>query len=517
MNVGLAFGRNAQRWPRATALFGVGPERRQVTWAELEARTNRIANTLAGPLGVEPGDRVALLVANRPEVVETLGGITKSGAVYVGLNFRLGPAELDQIIDNAGPRLLLCDAEHLPQTSDVAERYGLEVLNIDAEPYRSFVAAGSPRPPGTLHEVSSQDDFCIVYTSGTTGRPKGVLFDHARVLQHATVAALEYEIGPQSRYLVQIPHNSSVNIAIVPALLMGAALGFRDSRSFEPVGFAEAVQRQEVTHSFLVPTQLMRLLDGLASADDGRLGGLVTLGYGASPISPERLGELVGRFGNVFTQLYGMAEIASIGTMLRKEDHLRGLAERPELLASCGRASCAVDVRVVDEERSDVAVGERGEVIFGGPYVMKGYYRDPERTAESLRDGWMHSGDVATVDDEGFVYIVDRLKNLIIRGGLNIAPTEIENVLYRHPAVLECSVVGVPDTDWGEAIVAVAVLKEGATVEPGELREHCRHSELTSIKVPERVELIDALPKNAVGKIAKDEIRRRFWGEGRQV
>ena len=303
----------------------------------------------------------------------------------------------------------------------------------------------------------------------------------------------------------------------MPTLLIGAALGFRDSRSFEPVGFAEAVDRQGVTHSFLVPTQLMRLLGSLPSARDGLMGRLVTLGYGASPISPERLGELVGRFGNVFNQLYGMAEIASIGTMLRKEDHHRGLTERPELLGSCGQPSYAVDVRVVDPDGNDVATGERGEVIFGGPYVMKGYYRDPERTAESLRDGWMYSGDVAEIDDEGFIYIVDRLKNLIIRGGLNIAPTEIENVLYRHPAVLECSVVGVPDADWGEAIVAVAALKDGATVGPDELREHCRHSELTSIKVPERVELIDALPKNAVGKIAKDEIRRRYWGEGRQV
>ena len=168
---------------------------------------------------------------------------------------------------------------------------------------------------------------------------------------------------------------------------MNVGLNFRDSRSFEPSPFAETVRRQGVTHSFLVPTQLMRLLGSLPPADDGLLEGLVTLGYGASPISPERLAELVGRFGNIFNQLYGMAEIASIGTMLRKEDHHRGLAERPELLASCGQPSYAVDVRVVDADGNDTAPGERGEVIFGGPYVMKGYYRDPERTAESLRGG----------------------------------------------------------------------------------------------------------------------------------
>lgn len=517
MNVGVAFRRNAARWPSADALFDVGPERRSVTWAELEERTNRLANALRDRLDVKKGERVALLTANRPEVLEVLGGVTKAGAIYVGLNFRLGPTELDQIVENAEPRLLLTDAEHLPQTAEVAEKYDLDVWDIDGPAYANLLADAVASPPSSLIDVRSHDDFCIVYTSGTTGRPKGVLFDHARVLQHAAVTALEYEISRRSRYLLQIPHNSSVNITIVPVLMMGAALSFRDSRNFEPVGFAETVQSSGVTHSFLVPTQLMRLLDRLPPKRDGLLGGLVTLGYGSSPISPERLAELVGRFGNVFNQLYGMAEIASIGTMLRKEDHARGLAERPELLASCGQPSYAMSVRVVNEERRDVPTGERGEVIFGGPYAMKGYYRDPERTAESLRDGWVHSGDVAEVDDEGFVYIVDRLKNLIIRGGLNIAPTEIENVLYRHPAVLECSVVGIPDPDWGEAILAAVALKEGSAATAEELLEHCRASELTSIKTPERVEFMDSLPKNAVGKIAKTEIRDEYWQGRRRV
>jgi fatty-acyl-CoA synthase len=176
-----------------------------------------------------------------------------------------------------------------------------------------------------------------------------------------------------------------------------------------------------------------------------------------------------------------------------------------------------VQVRVVNGNGNDVQSGERGEVIFSGPHVMKGYYRDVERTEEVLIDNWMHSGDIAEVSEDGFIYIVDRKKNLIIRGGLNIAPTEIENVLYKHEDILEATVVGIPDPEWGEAIIAIVALNQGASVTSEELRLHCRTSELTSIKIPERVEIWDSLPKNAVGKIAKNKIREAFWGEGRQV
>lgn len=522
MNVGLAFTRNATRTPDAPALIGVGADENgegghDVTYAELDERTNRLANALIAERGIEPGDRVALLIANRPEVVEVLGGITKAGAVYVGLNFRLGDVEMSQVFENAEPSLLLCDTEHIEAADKVGAEHDVPVLDIDTPAYADLVAASSPLAPPTLHTTRHTDDFCIVYTSGTTGRPKGVLFDHARSLQHATVTCLEYQIDADSRYLIQIPHNSSVNITIVPCLMIGASMAFRDSRSFEPVGYAKAVDNLGITHSFLVPTQLMRLLDRLPRTEDHLLSGLVTLGYGSSPISPERLGELVDRYGAIFNQLYGMAEIASIGTILRKEDHVKGLNERRELLGSCGQPSYAVDVRVVDEDGDDVAQGERGEVIFGGPHVMKGYYRDPERTGEALIDGWMHSGDVAEVDAEGFIYIVDRIKNLIIRGGLNIAPTEIENVLYRHPAVLEASVIGIPDPEWGEAILAAVSLKDGAEATAEELIAWCKESELTSIKVPERVEFLDELPKNAVGKIEKKTLKDTYWGEGRRV
>jgi fatty-acyl-CoA synthase len=512
MNIGLAVHRNAVRNPDSEALFGADP----LTYEELDRKSNRIAHYLLS-FGFEKGDRVAVLLPNRSEVIELITGISKAALVYVGLNFRLGVSELEQIFDNCDPVLVITDSEHLKQISELPNIGNTPVHNVETEEWNSTLGLSSDELPVVLDTITPDDDFCIVYTSGTTGRPKGVLFDHKRVLQHATVACIEYELERKSRYLIQIPHNSSVNITIIPCLTVGAAISFRDSRNFNPLEFANQVERDNVTHSFLVPTQLMRLLEKLPDSSNGKLKSLTTLGYGSSPISPQRLKELVSRFGSIFNQLYGMAEIASIGTILRKEDHVLGLTSNPKLLASCGQPSLAVNVRVVDEDGKPVEDGERGEVIFSGPHVMKGYFRDIERTEEVLINGWMHSGDIAEVDPKGFIYIVDRKKNLIIRGGLNIAPTEIENVIYRHEAVLEVSVVGVPDPEWGEGIVAVLALKEGFDVGVEEIKEFCADSELTSIKVPERIEIWEDLPKNAVGKIAKNEIRSVFWGSGRQI
>jgi acyl-CoA synthetase (AMP-forming)/AMP-acid ligase II len=260
----------------------------------------------------------------------------------------------------------------------------------------------------------------------------------------------------------------------------------------------------------------MRVLDQLKE-DDRRLSSLTTLGYGSSPISPDRLRDLVTRYGPIFLQLYGMAEIASIGTILRKTDHQRALTDKPALLNSCGRPSYGVAVRVVDDAGNDVEIGERGEVIFAGPHVMLGYYRDDERTKKALYDGWMHSGDIGVFDDEGYLYIVDRMKNLIIRGGLNIAPVEIENVIYRHPDVLEVAVVGAPDEEWGERIIAVVARTSHGNVTAEEILSLCRASELASIKRPEEVQFVESLPKNAVGKIDKQAVRSQFWTGSRQV
>lgn len=516
MHVGLAVARRATVDPESLAVFD---GERRITYGELDRSSSRLARALRDRFALRQGDRVALLVHNRAEVVEVLAGTAKAGCVYVGLNFRMDEQDLISVFENAEPRLLITEDAYRGVASQLGARFGIPVLDVDDEGPDGFRAATSSADdtlPSTAHEVAPGDPAAIVYTSGTTGRPKGVLFDHGAMMQHATIACLEYEITAASRYLIQIPHNSSVNITIAPCLVVGAAVGFEDSRGFDPGQFADAVASVGASHTFLVPTQLVRILDQLP-ADDRRLSTLTTLGYGSSPISPDRLGELVDRLGPIFIQLYGMAEIASIGTLLRKTDHVAALRDQRQLLASCGRPSIGIDVRVVRDDGSDVDVGERGEVVFRGHHVMRGYHREPERTAEVLVDGWMHSGDIGTVDEQGYVYIVDRKKNLIIRGGLNIAPTEIENVLYQHRSVLEAAVVGAPDAEWGERIVAVVALTQGGTASPDELLRWCRASELASIKQPAEVRIVDSLPKNAVGKIDKAAVRSGFWTGARQV
>ncbi len=509
MNIGLATTRSALRYPDRLAAFD---GEQTLNWRELDERSNRLANTLSTGLGLEQGSRVALWAPNRLAVAEVLAGVAKAGLVYVGLNFRMSDKDFKHVFENAQPRVLIVAGEFRQRAAELVGKQDITVIDLDddsANGYEALLSLASAQPPATLHLVRPEDDFCIVYTSGTTGTPKGVWFDHGRVLQHATVAALEYEIDKDTRYLTAIPHNSSVHITLAPCMIMGGAIGFFDSRRFEAEVYVNEVARMAATHSYLVPTQLYRLLDAASQAD--ALASMKTLGYGAAPMSPDKAGQLIERFGPIFNQLYGMAEIASIGTMLRKADHLAAIQGQTHLLRSVGQASYAIDVRVVDQAGQDVARDERGEVIFSAPYMMKGYYRDPERTAGTLIDGWVHSGDVARVDADGYIYIVDRIKDLIIRGGYNIAPAEIEAVLHRHPDVLEVGVVGLPDEQWGESILAVVALKEGAKPDPQAMLSWCRdEGSLNSMKCPGTIEFLPSLPKNTVGKIAKNELRTRY-------
>ncbi len=514
MNVGLAVTRIAQRAPESLALFDGA---RTMDYRTLDERTNRLANALLTQFGLKKEARVALLVHNRMEVVEVLVGTVKAGLVYVGLNFRMSEAELGTCLANAEPSIMIAEPEYEALAARLAKARGIPLLVLETASYAGALAGASPALPAAAHGVFPADKFAIVYTSGTTGLPKGILFNHSAALQHGTTACIEYEIGEDARYLIQIPHNSSVNITMVPVLMAGGAVGFADSRGFNSFGFCEAIERHKVTHTFLVPTQLARLLEQDPGDFPKRLSTLRILGYGSSPIPAERLRQLIEKYGPIFIQLYGMAEIASIGTLLRKHDHVRALSDRPQLLASCGRSSYTTTVRVVDDKGIDVPPGETGEIIFGGTHTMVEYFREPDRTEKVLIGGWMHSGDVGRMDEEGYYYIVDRIKDLIIRGGYNLAPSEVEKVLYTHPAVLDAAVVGVPDEKWGEAVLAVVSLKPGMKATEDELLKICKASSLSSIKQPERVEIVAEIPKNTIGKIDKKAVREKYWVGRRKV
>jgi fatty-acyl-CoA synthase len=506
MNIGTSVVHNAGRRPDAVAVDDDGE--RRLTYAELDVRSSRLAHCLRERFGVREGDRVGYLLYNRLEVVEILVACAKLGAIAAPMNFRLSETDLRATFANAEVRVVVTERELAEVVHELAGELGFAVLAVEDDDYARATGSGSSSAPSTMLTTEGTADALIQYTSGTTGLPKGATFTHNAVLMHAANVALEYEIDAASRVLISIPHNSGTNIQIVPALYRGATVVLTDARRFDGARWLDRVDQLRVTHSQVVPTMLYRVLE-VARRSTPDLSSVRRLGYGSAPMSPERVAELIELFGNVFIQLYGMVEIAAIGTMLRPGEHAMALAGRPELLGSVGRPSYGIDVRVVDGDGNYRSDGGRGEVVFKGPYVMRGYWNAPERTAEAVRDGWMHSGDIAELRD-GWFFLMDRIKDLIIRGGQNIASKEIEEALYHHPSVMEAAVVGVPDPEWGEQPVAAVVCRPGTSATEEEVRAAARESGLARFKCPTRIEFVAELPRNAIGKIQKGVLRERY-------
>ena len=512
MNVGYLVTRAARQFPGRIAVIEGD---RCSTFAQVNERSNRIANALAG-LGVRPGDRVAVITHNCLEYVELEFALSKGGFVAVPLNSRLATKDHLFMIADAGANTLVLGRgfgnlfvgleDQMPQVERVI---ALGEPGHGQVTYEELATQGSPNDPATLNTVTMSDLHNIMYTSGTTGRPKGVIHTHR--VKWTTTLNLLTDLGPiraDDKLLHVAPLTHGTGFFVLPWFIRGAANVILPGA--DPRQVCETIEREQVTTFKLVPTVLVRLLAS-PELDQHDLSSLHTIIYGASPMPVDKLREGLRRFGPVFAQIYGQAEAPITICVLPKEDHvLDGAPEQTRRLAAAGRPFTNVAVRVVDDNNQDLAPGEVGEVILKGDHTMIGYWNLPQATAESLRDGWVYTRDLGYIDDTGYVYLVDRKSDMIISGGFNVYPREIEEVLYTHPEVLEACVFGVPDEKWGEAVKATLVLRPNGRADPAALIDYCgRH--LAGFKKPKSIDFMSELPKNAYGKIQRNVLRDPYW------
>ncbi|MBN2028362.1 MAG: long-chain-fatty-acid--CoA ligase [Actinobacteria bacterium] len=484
----------------------------RLTWRQLNERVNRLANALAG-LGVEKDNKVATLALNCHRLIEIYYATSKLGAVTVPLNFRLAPDELVYIINHSDAEVLFVDHNTLdiakgilPELTNIRERIFFQGGEEGWLDYEKLLEESSLAEPEV--EVS-EDDLChLQYTGGTTGLPKGVMITHRNYMTTAIGMGLALEFQPHytTHQVLPIFHTAWWPVLIHHLAGCRAVIAPR----FDFAEILATAEREKVTHINMVPVLFSWLLD-FPDAEKYDLSSIRYFSYAGAPMPEEVLRRCIAKFGPIFQQGYGLTEAAPLGTILLEEDQCR-LEGPPELVRrinSCGRESLVTEVRVVDEEESEVPPGEIGEIVIRGKNVMRGYWKDPELTAKTLRGGWLHTGDLAETDEYGFIYIVDRKNDMIITGGENVYPFEVEQVLYEHPAVLVAAVVGVKSAKWGEEVTAVVSLKQGAEASEEELIALCREK-IAGYKCPKRVVFMETIPTSAIGKVLRRKVREQL-------
>ena len=485
-----SLGRALRYYPERTA-FALNGQRR--TFRELHRRVGSIAAGL-NKHGFKAGDRLALLLPNETEFIELIYACAWLGLIVVPLNTRLSAKEIDHVLVDATPHGLIRHSSLPVPTVQLPWQ-----LVLDEEP----LDASGESYPEIVYDPNA--DFALIYTSGTTGLPKGVALTHANIfanLDHVNYW-MRYREGGVYLHAAPIFH-----IADFPFMFASPAFGTCQTTipKFSPQLFCETVEREQVTHTVVVPTML-NMLTQFADLKKYDLSSLERLGYGGSPIAPElihRTREVLPKVELV--QVYGLSETGFL-TGLQNQEHTENR------LTSSGRACPGIEVRVVDDSGKDVEAGQPGELVVRGANVMRGYWNNPNETDAAFRDGMFRTGDIGYQDAEGFFYIMDRRKDMIVSGGENVYSAEVEAVIYQHPAVLEAAVFGIPDAQWGELVMAIIALKPGKVLSADELIAHCRKS-LAGFKVPRRIEFNESeLPKSGSGKILKRVLREKFWAQ----
>ncbi|MEM1112216.1 MAG: AMP-binding protein [Pseudomonadota bacterium] len=482
------------------------------TYRQVRERTSQMVQALQSK-GLGPGSRVAIISANRPEVLSNTAAMQLAGCIGTPLHPLGSLDDHEYVLKAAEIECLVFDQDNFePVVAALKERVpGLKHLMAfgPSEVGEDYMALADTFEPQALvaPEVKPTDTSSVNFTGGTTGKPKGVMSSYAQSAYMTQIQLCEWEFPEECRMLFATPLSHAAAAFFVPVLQKGGA--FYVMQGFSPDEFFDLIEQHKITLTMLVPVMLYFLLDSPRSAT-ADMSSMETIFYGASPMSPARLKEGIEKWGHVFYQFFGQSECPMVITnMTRKEHDL----SKPERLSSCGRPTPWVHISLRDGDNNEVAPGEPGEICVRGPLVMKGYKDMPEQTAETFAGGWLHTGDVGRFDDEGFLYIVDRTKDMIVTGGFNVFPREVEDVITTHAAVAQVAVVGVPDEQWGEAVKAVVVVKPGAEASDelaAELQALVKDAK-GSVQAPKSVDFVDGIPLTAVGKPDKKAVRAQYW------
>jgi acyl-CoA synthetase (AMP-forming)/AMP-acid ligase II len=520
MNIGKFLTKSARTFPDNVAIVHGAA---QLTYEQFNGRANRLANALFR-LGIRPGDNIAILQYNYPQMLESIFACFKSGCGAVPINFRLHPKEAAFIIDHSQAKAVIMSAEFNQALVGVRKQlphiqYPITLSEAEGEllDYEELLAQASDQ--WTDVDVPPDNLAWLFYTSGTTGTPKGAMLTHRNLLAMTMnfYADICPGMGPDDVILHAAPLSHGSGIYSLPNIAKAATNVILEFKSFEPELVLKTIQTFGVTNMFAAPTMVKLMVDSPA-VEEYDLRSLKALNYGGAPMLVADLKKAISKLGPCLVQLFGQGEAPMTITYLPHRDHvLDGTPAQMRRLASAGIARTDVEVKIFDMNGNALPTGETGEIVTRSDLVMKGYWRNPEITANTIKNGWLYTGDVGYLDEKGYLFIMDRSKDMIISGGENIYPREVEEVLVRHPSVREVAVIGVPDPKWGEAIKAVVSLVAGTSATQEELIAFCKDN-IASYKKPKSVDFVEDLPKNNYGKILKRELRAMYWkGKQRRV